>query len=162
MLRAHRAAQVHCALRQTNFVFATVTGEQLNPDGVSQRFERLIARSGLPPVRLHDLRHVAATLGLSAGVAMKTVSEQLGHSSIKITSDIYSSVTAEVAHDAAERTAAIVPRKTKAPNSSVPTSCPPNDKSDRATGGVSRIDAGRGGWSGWVGRLGLEPRTDGL
>jgi integrase len=98
-------------------VFATVTDEQLNPDGVSQRFERLIARSGLPPVRLHDVRHVAATLGLSAGVAMKTVSEQLGHSSIKITSDIYS----------------------------VPTSFPPNDKSDRATGGVSRIDAGQSG-----------------
>jgi integrase len=149
VLRTHRAAQVHRALRQTNLVFASATGEQLNPDGVSQRFERLIARSGLPPVRLHDLRHVAATLGLSAGVAMKTVSEQLGHSSIKITSDIYSSVTAEVAHDAAERTAAIVPRKIKASNSSVPTSCPRSDKSDGATGGVTHVSAGHSGWGGW-------------
>ena len=31
----------------------------------------------------------------------------------------------------------------------VPTSCPPNDKSDRATGGVSHIGAGQGGWGDW-------------
>lgn len=62
-----------------DLVFATVDGQPLNPDGVSQRFERLVARSGLPPVRLHDLRHGAATIGLSAGVSMKAISEQLGH-----------------------------------------------------------------------------------
>jgi len=62
-----------------DLVFATVDGQPLNPDGVSQRFERLVARSGLPPVRLHDLRHGAAAIGLSAGVSMKAISEQLGH-----------------------------------------------------------------------------------
>lgn len=39
--------------------------------------------------RFHDLRHTYATLSLLAGVPLKVVSEQLGHSSIQITADTY-------------------------------------------------------------------------
>jgi integrase len=110
-LRAHRAGQVHRVLRSGNdLVFADVEGQPLNPDGVSQRFERLVARYGLPPVRLHDLRHGAATIGLSAGISMKTISELLGHSTVSFTADRYTSVTDEVGFAAAESLAAIVPR----------------------------------------------------
>src|SRR5450432_2981200 len=124
-LRDHRAAQVHRVLRASNdLVFATVEGLPLNPDGVSQRFERLVARSGLPPVRLHDLRHGAATIGLSAGVSMKTMSEQLGHATYAFTADRYTSVTDEVARAAAESVAAIIPRAAPATSSS-PAVCPP-------------------------------------
>jgi hypothetical protein len=56
-------------------------------------------------------RHVAASLALAAGVPMKVVSEQLGHSSIQITSDIYSSVLPQVAQAAAEAAADLVPRR---------------------------------------------------
>ncbi|WP_416223427.1 tyrosine-type recombinase/integrase [Streptomyces hygroscopicus] len=45
--------------------------------------------AGLPPIRLHDLRDVAATLMLAAGVDVKVVSETLGHSD---TRDIYQAV----------------------------------------------------------------------
>ncbi|MEU7661917.1 hypothetical protein AB0B60_26030 [Streptomyces lincolnensis] len=38
-------------------------------------FERLVAASGLPPIRLHDLRHGAATLMLAAGIDVKIVSD---------------------------------------------------------------------------------------
>ncbi|MGW7449931.1 tyrosine-type recombinase/integrase [Streptomyces sp. NPDC054787] len=48
--------------------------------------------SGLPPIRLHDLRHVAASLMLAAGVDVKIVSQTLGHSDSRITRDIYQSV----------------------------------------------------------------------
>jgi len=48
-------------------VFTREAGSQLNPDSVSQRFDRLVARHALPPIRLHDLRHGAATLALAAG-----------------------------------------------------------------------------------------------
>ncbi|GAA1038939.1 tyrosine-type recombinase/integrase [Streptomyces murinus] len=41
----------------------------------------LVELSGLPPVRLHDLRHLAATLSLLAGHDIKVVQEKLGHSS---------------------------------------------------------------------------------
>jgi len=73
-------------------------------------FERLVALSGLPPIRLHDLRHVAATLLLAAGADLKVVQEPLGHSSITITADIYASVLPELAFAQAEAAAALVPR----------------------------------------------------
>ena len=64
----------------------------------------------MPPIRLHDLRHVAATLALTAGVDIKVVSEQLGHTTTQITRDIYLSVMPQVAQAAAEAAAALVPR----------------------------------------------------
>jgi len=116
VLRAHRRAQTEARLAwgaawvDSGLVFTKEDGSPLNPDTVSQRFERLVARSGLPPIRLHDLRHLAASLALAAGVPMKVVSEQLGHSSIQITSDIYSSVLPQVAQAAAQAVADLVPR----------------------------------------------------
>jgi integrase len=65
----------------------------------------------LPPIRLHDLRHLAATLALTAGVEMKVVSEMLRHKTLAITADTYTSVLPEVARSAAEATALIVPRR---------------------------------------------------
>ncbi|MEV4009893.1 tyrosine-type recombinase/integrase [Nonomuraea angiospora] len=63
---------------------------------------------GLPPVRLHDLRHGAASLMLAAGVDLKVVQETLGHVSSTFTRDTYTSVYPEVARAAAESTAALV------------------------------------------------------
>jgi integrase len=69
---------------------------------------------GLPrrllPVRLHDLRHGAASLMLAAGVPISLVSKRLGHSSISITSDTYTHLLEGVGREAAERAAALVPR----------------------------------------------------
>jgi integrase len=70
-----------------------------------------IESSPLPPVRFHDLRHGAATLGLLGKVDMKVISETLGHSRSSFTSDIYTSVLPEVAHAAAETVASLVPRR---------------------------------------------------
>lgn len=79
-------------------------------------FNRLVAASGLPPIRLHDLRHGAATLMLAAGIDVKIVSDTLGHSDTRITRDIYMSVLPQVGKDAAEATAKLVPlqRRTEA------------------------------------------------
>ncbi|WP_073807504.1 tyrosine-type recombinase/integrase [Kitasatospora sp. CB01950] len=74
------------AWKDTGRVFTNEDGSRLHPGKVTEMFERLVTASGLPPIRLHDLRHGAATL--AGGVDMKVVSEMLGHSSIKITSDI--------------------------------------------------------------------------
>jgi integrase len=54
----------------------------------------------LPPVRLLDLRRAAATLALAASVDLRTVQEQMGHSSIVPTADTYTSVLPEVARTA--------------------------------------------------------------
>jgi integrase len=95
-------------------IFTRENGEWVHPGWLSEEFERLVARSGLPPVRLHDLRHGAATLMLAAGTPMKIVQETLRHSSITITSNTYSSVLPELAFAAAEASAKLVPRVRKA------------------------------------------------
>ncbi|MFE6689664.1 tyrosine-type recombinase/integrase [Streptomyces sp. NPDC057743] len=91
-------------------MFTMPDGSYIHPGWLTDHFERLVERSGLPPIRLHDLRHVAASLMLAAGVDIKIVSETLGHSESRITRDIYQSVMPKAAREAAEATAAIVPR----------------------------------------------------
>jgi integrase len=82
----------------------------LAPERLSRLFRKLNTESGLPPVRLHDLRHGAATLALAAGVELKVVQAMLGPASIVLTADTYSSVLPEVAREAAERPAWLVLR----------------------------------------------------
>jgi integrase len=65
----------------------------------------------MPPVRLHDLRHSAATIALDAGIDIKVVSEQLGHSTTTLTRDTYQSVTKQMHQDAADAVAARIARR---------------------------------------------------
>lgn len=117
VLRAYRAAQQRDRLKwgdawvQSGRVFTREDGSPLRPDAVSGRFKRLVTAADLPPIRLHDLRHGAATISLAAGADMKTVSTMLGHSTITLTANTYSSVLPEVARAAAEAAAALVPRR---------------------------------------------------
>ncbi|MFD9069468.1 tyrosine-type recombinase/integrase [Streptomyces lasiicapitis] len=91
-------------------LFTMPDGAFIHPGWLTEYFERLVDASGLPPIRLHDLRHVAASLMLAAGVDIKIVSETLGHSESRITRDVYQSVMPKAAREAAEATAAVVPR----------------------------------------------------
>jgi hypothetical protein len=58
--------------------------------------------------RTHDLRHGAASLSLAAGNDLKTVQDMLGHASIVLTADTYSSVLPALARQSAEATAKLV------------------------------------------------------
>ncbi|OKI16311.1 hypothetical protein A6A08_26150 [Nocardiopsis sp. TSRI0078] len=92
------------------YVFTAAGGGVLALERLSRMFRKLNTASGLPPVRLHDLRHGAATLALAAGVELKVVQAMLGHASIVLTADTYASVLPQVAREAAERTASLVLR----------------------------------------------------
>lgn len=92
-------------------VFTDKLGRPLNPDRLTDRFEWLVKKSGMPPIRFHDLRHCAATLMLAAGVDMKVVSATLGHRQYWFTADVYTSVVPQLAEAAAEATVAIIPRR---------------------------------------------------
>jgi integrase len=115
VLRAHRhqreqeRTEAGMAWHDSGFEFTTETGELLHPAFVTAQFEQLAYLAGLPPIRLHDLRHFAATLALAAGVDIKIVQDMLGHSSRAITSDTYTTVLPEVARAAAEAAAALIP-----------------------------------------------------
>ncbi len=113
-LRKHRAKQAEEQLaggaeyRNTGYVFTCISGEFVHPDRFSQIFNDLVEKSGLPRIRLHDLRHTHATLALCAGVHPKVVSERLGHSTIAMTMDTYSHAIPALEQEAAERVAALV------------------------------------------------------
>ena len=115
------------AWTDTGLVFTAGDGRPLVPDHVSRLFARLIKEADLPPIRLHDLRHGAATLALAGGANLKVVSEMLGHSTIAITADTYTSVLSEVAREAAEAAVRLVPRRTSA-GCPGPISAPPGDR----------------------------------
>lgn len=86
----------------------TGDGSPVHPGYASGRFRLLVRRVGLPPVRLHDLRHGAASLAHEAGADLKTLQELLGHSSIVVTADTYTSVLPQVQRRCADATARLV------------------------------------------------------
>jgi integrase len=85
-------------------------GAPLEPSQVSHTFARLVKSSGLPWIRLHDLRHTHATLALEAGVHPKIVSERLGHSTVSFTLDVYSHAIPHLQTEAALKIASLVRR----------------------------------------------------
>jgi integrase len=108
-LKAHRARQLEERLAigtgylDQGLVFAGIAGEPLHPDGVTQRFDRLVRDAGVRRIRLHDTRHTAATLMLEQGVPLKVVTERLGHSSTRITADLYQHVGETMQDEAAAK-----------------------------------------------------------
>jgi integrase len=75
---------------------------------VGRYFKPLLRSAGLPDIRLYDLRHTAATLGLAAGVSPKIVSEQLGHASVAFTLEVYSHVLPHMQDTAAMKVEALL------------------------------------------------------
>jgi integrase len=106
-LRAHRVSQAQELLRlgvrvtDETFVCARKDGNPLQPDSFTHDWDRKIAKTTLPRLRFHDLRHAHATHLLSSGVHPKVASERLGHSKIGITLDLYSHVLPNMQSDAA-------------------------------------------------------------
>ena len=92
-LMAHRTVQKRNALKNgmpvSEFVFSGADGELLNRDWVRKALNGCSERSGLRRIRIHSLRHSYATIRLMKGHNVGDVSYQLGHSSIKITYDVY-------------------------------------------------------------------------
>ncbi|HEV8329488.1 MAG TPA: tyrosine-type recombinase/integrase [Nitrospiraceae bacterium] len=72
------------------WLFCNDTGNMLDPDNVRHRvFYKLLEKSGLRRIRIHDLRHTFATRLLMNGESPAYVKEQMGHSSIQVTVDLY-------------------------------------------------------------------------
>jgi integrase len=109
VMREHRQAQLVERMAagrwwtgEDDLVFRAQDGSPLHPDSVTALARKLVASSGLPPARLHDLRHVHATTLLLAGVPVHVVAARLGHADPAITLRVYAHVLREQAAGVAE------------------------------------------------------------
>lgn len=116
----------------SKYVFCTMSGTPVNPSNLRNRFHypivarlqledagmskatitdalgpsvtaRTLKTLGLKVITFHDLRHSAATLMLSLGVHPKVAQERLGHSTYKMTMDLYSHAIASMQKEAADK-----------------------------------------------------------
>jgi integrase len=85
--RRDAAAVVNAVME--DWLFQTPTGTQLDPSNVRKIFNKLLTSAKLRRVRFHDLRHTFASLLLGQGESLAYVKDQMGHSSINVTVDVY-------------------------------------------------------------------------
>lgn len=95
-LRSHRALQARDQmlagpdwLNGSGLVFTTPLGSPVDPRNFNTFVSKVSRDAGLGHWHPHELRHSAGSLLIAAGVPLQVVSEILGHSSTKVTSDIY-------------------------------------------------------------------------
>ena len=74
-----------------DLIFSKPNGSPLMPDSVSATVSLLFRRLKLPKgASLHSLRHTHTSHLLADGVPLPVVSARLGHSSVRVTAEIYS------------------------------------------------------------------------
>ncbi len=109
-LRAHRARQNEERLRmgqhwqdKWGLVFTTTSGAPLMGTYCTHELHSFLVDHSLPEVRFHDLRHSAASLLLAQGVPLRSIMEQLGHTSIGLTANLYTHLAPAMLHENANR-----------------------------------------------------------
>ena len=97
-LKAHKTRQAKDRLAagsdwsDTGFVFTTKLGTPVDPRNLYRDLRKFTEKAGLGAWHPHELRHSAASIMLAQGVPLETVSDVLGHSSIRMTADVYAHI----------------------------------------------------------------------
>ena len=107
MLRLHRRDQVAARLAarvwvDPDLIFTTSVGTAIEPRNVNRAWTALCGRAGVK-VRLHDLRHAAASMAFAAGSSVKEVQAMLRHTRESTTIDLYVHVFESVRRGTADR-----------------------------------------------------------
>lgn len=114
LLRAQKKLQAEAKMaerldyRDRSLVIADEFGGIVSTTALRATWRQIVREAGVSWLHFHDLRHCYATLALLAGVPMKVVSENLGHTGIALTADLYSHVLPSVHTDAALRLEAVL------------------------------------------------------
>jgi integrase len=91
-----------------DWMFCNTAGRYLNPQSMSQLFDRIVTAAELPRVRFHDLRHTHASLLIASGEDVKVVSERLGHANVAFTMHTYQHLLPGMSAAAARQFAALL------------------------------------------------------
>ncbi|MBW7572467.1 tyrosine-type recombinase/integrase [Caproiciproducens faecalis] len=70
-------------------IFTQCDGKPIHPDSITGWFREFIAKTDLPQITIHSLRHTNITLLIAAGVPLRTVSYRAGHAQTSTTENIY-------------------------------------------------------------------------
>ena len=85
-----------------DLVFTRTDGQPLRPEYVLRQLHRLTAEAEVPRVRVHDLRHFAATTMLSSQVPVAMASKTMRHSTLSTTTEVYGHLLRHVAFQAVD------------------------------------------------------------
>lgn len=108
VLKEHKAAQdieianAGEAWQPSDRLFTGVDGRPIGSESVRNWYRRFCEREGLKAVSIHSFRHLNASMLISCGVDIKTVSAALGHSQTSTTLDIYAHAFGEAQAKASE------------------------------------------------------------
>lgn len=89
--------------QNTGFVFTQWDGKPIFPDTISKWFSKFRKANILPELTFHQLRHTNASLLISQGVNIQTVSKRLGHARASTTTDIYAHALQRPDKEAADK-----------------------------------------------------------
>lgn len=98
------------AYENSGFVFTMEDGRPLKLQYATRLFNQLREKAVAPPMTLHGLRHMGASLMIASDTPVEVVSKMLGHSNVRVTSAVYSHLLRGAGHNHADRAAALVPR----------------------------------------------------
>jgi integrase len=106
-LRSHRRDQQAALMAagkpgQLGLVFVTERGRPIHGPNLSKVLYAHLDRLGLPRVTVHDLRHSAATVLYAEGVPLEAIADMLGHSTTRVTADLYRHRVERIQRDAAD------------------------------------------------------------
>jgi integrase len=86
----------------SGYIFTSSIGTPIDPRNLYREFQKVCRIAGLGDWHPHELRHSAASLMLAQGVKIQVVSQVLGHSSIRMTADVYGHLLDPDRKDAAQ------------------------------------------------------------
>lgn len=120
LLRKYRASQAALRLangdrwQDTGYVFTQDNGLPMNPTSITAWLSKFSKRRCLPHIHPHSFRHSVASILISSGTDIVTVSKQLGHAQVSTTGDIYAHIIDEARAQASECIAEVILRRKKA------------------------------------------------
>lgn len=102
---------------ESSLVFVSETGTPLNPDNLTRLRKQLLKAAQVPEARLHDLRHLHASVAIKSGIDPKVLADRLGHARASFTLDVYTHLFEEQRVNSAVSLLDFLPKvESKSPN----------------------------------------------